>query len=252
MPEQSFSGNDGSAPVAIVTGASRNIGRAIAIELGRLGASVVVHARDRVGAEETARLVREAGGETLVFLGDLLEPETAPQLVQAAVSAFGRLDIVVANAAIRPEGAIETISHEDWRSVMGVTLDSAFLLVKAALQELRNSRRGAVITIGGLTAHTGAANRLHVVTAKAGLVGLTKALAHELGPSGITVNCVSPGLIETERDGHAPLHHHKRSTVLGHYGTPNDVAAMVGQLAGERSRFITGQVFHVNGGAFMA
>lgn len=252
MPARSFSKDEEQAPVAIVTGASRNIGRAIAIELARRGASVLVHARDNRGAEETARLVKEAGGQAHVALGDLLESETAPRLVEAAVSAFGQLDIIVANAAIRPEGSIETISLEDWHAVLGVTLDSAFLLAKAAVPELRKSRRGAIITIGGMTAHTGAKNRIHVVTAKAGLVGFTKALAHELGPAGITVNCVSPGLIETERVGAAPLHHHKQSTVLERYGAPAEVAAMVGHLAGENARFITGQVFHVNGGAFIA
>jgi 3-oxoacyl-[acyl-carrier protein] reductase len=115
-----------------------------------------------------------------VALGDLTDPETATRLVQAALAAFGQLDIVVANAAIRPEKTIHELTYADWRQVMAVCLDSAFLLAKAALEPLRRSDQAAIVTIGGLTGHTGAANRAHVIAAKAGIAGLTKALAHDL------------------------------------------------------------------------
>lgn len=238
--------------VALVTGASRNIGRAIAVDLGRGGARVLVHAhRDREAADETARLVREAGGEAAVALGDLGDPVVPAAIVEAALSAFGGLDILVANAAIRPEGTIESLTYEDWRAVMALCLDSVFLLTKAALPSLKASGQGAIVSIGGLTGHSGAAGRVHVISAKAALAGLTKALAHDLGPDGITVNTVAPGLIETRRSGAEPAHHASRTNVLGRRGTPEEVAAAVRMLAGPSMRYVTGQTLHVNGGALM-
>jgi len=241
---------DGRA--ALITGASRNIGRAIAVALGEAGAAVLVHAgRDRAAAEETAEAVRQAGGEAALATGDLADPELPRQLVEAALAAFGRLDILVANAAIRPEAPVESISYEDWRRVMAVCLDSAFLLVQAALPALKASEQAAIVTIGGLTGHSGATHRAHVIAAKAGIAGLTKALAHDLAPAGITVNCVAPGLIETARAGAAPQHHGSRSNPLGRRGRPEEVAAAVRMLCGPEARYITGQTLHVNGGALM-
>jgi len=241
---------DGRA--ALITGASRNIGRAIAVALGEAGAAVLVHAgRDRAAAEETAEAVRQAGGEAALATGDLANPELPRQLVEAALAAFGRLDILVANAAIRPEAPVESISYEDWRRVMAVCLDSTFLLVQAALPALKASEQAAIVTIGGLTGHSGATHRAHVIAAKAGIAGLTKALAHDLAPAGITVNCVAPGLIETARAGAAPQHHGSRSNPLGRRGRPEEVAAAVRMLCGPEARYITGQTLHVNGGALM-
>lgn len=239
--------------VALVTGASRNIGRSIALGLGALGASVMVHAlKDRAAAEEVASAVRLAGGEAEAILGDLADPAVPACLVQGTLERFGRLDTVVANAAVRPHAALQEISYEGWRNVMAIALDSVFLLAKASASALAESDRGAFIAIGGLTAHTGAKDRIHVVTAKAGLTGLTKALAHELGGAGVTINCVAPGLIETARAGEAPAHHASVRNVLGHLGTADDVAGAVINLAGPRMRYVTGQTLHVNGGAFMA
>jgi 3-oxoacyl-[acyl-carrier protein] reductase len=244
--------NELEGRVAIVTGASRNIGRAVAVALGAGGASVLVHAhRDKAGAEETAHLVRNAGGKADIALGDLADPDMPGAIVAAALAAFGRLDILVANAAIRPEASIEDMSYEDWRRVMALCVDSVFLLTKAALRPLKESDRAAIVTIGGLTGHTGASNRAHVITAKAAVVGLTKALAHDLGPSDITVNCVSPGLIDTLRTGEVPKHHASRTNVFGRRGTPEQVAASVRMLCGPGARYITGQTVHVNGGALM-
>lgn len=237
--------------VALVTGASRNIGRAIAVSLGSAGASVLVHAgRDAKAAEETAELVREAGGKAAVALSDLTEEEGPAMAVQAALSAFGKLDIVVANAAIRPEASIDTVTFAEWRRVMTVCLDSAFLMTKAALPALRRSDQGSIVLIGGLTGTSGAAERIHVVTAKAGLAGFAKALAHDLGPDGINVNVVSPGLVATKRTGPEPAHHAK-SNPLGRHGSPEEIAAAVRMLAGPGARYITGQTLHVNGGALM-
>jgi 3-oxoacyl-[acyl-carrier protein] reductase len=238
---------------AIVTGASRNIGRAIAVALGEAGASVLVHAgSDLDAARGTADLVRQARGRAEAATGDLADPELPARLVEAALAAFGRLDIVVANAAIRPEAPIDNLSYQDWRRVMAICLDSVFLLAKAAIPPLRQSDQAAIVAIGGLTGHTGATHRAHVIAAKAGVAGLVKALAHDLAGDGITVNCVAPGLIETRREGAAPQHHATRTNPLGRRGSPEEVAAAVRMLCGGGARYITGQTLHVNGGAHMA
>ncbi|TYR30734.1 SDR family oxidoreductase [Mesorhizobium microcysteis] len=241
---------------ALVTGASRNIGRAIAVALASRGADVVVHvARDMKAGAETVAAVEAAGGRASLLSGDLSAPETARRVVDEAAAVFGRLDIVVNNAAIRPEASFADISFEEWRQVMGVALDAVFLVSQAALPHLEKSDQAAIVNLGGLTGHTGAANRAHVITAKAGVVGLTKAMAHELSPKGITVNCVAPGLIETVRisnEGAAPKHHDTRKTLVGRRGTPEDVAEAVAYLAGRAGRYITGETLHVNGGTYLS
>ena len=238
---------------AIVTGASRNIGRAIARALAARGAAVLVHARDaRDEAEETAGIVRNAGGRAVVALADLTDPRAPAKLVEEALKAFGRIDILVNNAALRPEAPFADITYDAWRTVMALCLDGAFLLSQAALPALKASDQATIVNLGGLTGHTGAKHRAHVVAAKAGLTGLTKAMAHDLADYGITVNCVSPGLIETKRgDGKAPHHHATRVNVLGRRGTAEEVAAAVTMLCGADARYITGQTIHVNGGALM-
>ena len=242
--------------VALVTGASRNIGRAIAVALASRGADIVVHVgRDRAAGEETVAAVLKEGREAKLVAGDLADPETAARVVGEAATAFGRLDIVVNNAAIRPEAPFGEISFADWRQVMGVALDAVFLVSQAALPHLAKSDQAAIVNLGGLTGHTGAAHRAHVVTAKAGVVGLTKAMAHELSPQGITVNCVSPGLIETARvatEGKAPKHHDSRTNLVGRRGRPEDVAEAVAYLCGPAGRYVTGETLHVNGGAYLS
>lgn len=242
--------------VALVTGASRNIGREIAVALGQAGASVVVHAaRDRTAVDETVAAVEAAGGRATGATADLCDPASAATIVAAAQTAFGRLDILVNNAAIRPEARIDDLTYENWRQVMAVNLDSAFLMTKAALPLLRSSDAGVICNIGGLTAHTGAPHRAHVIAAKAGLVGLTKALAHELSPEGITVNCVSPGLIATQRaasGGGTPKHHETRTNLVGRRGLPEEIAAAVLYLCGPDARYVTGETLHVNGGAYLS
>jgi 3-oxoacyl-[acyl-carrier protein] reductase len=145
------------------------------------------------------------------------------------------------------------MSLADWRGVMATILDGAFLNVKAALPYLKQSGAGAVINIGGVSGHVGTKHRAHVVTAKAGLIGFTRALAHDLAQDRITANCVVPGLIETARDPNAQLpHHHNVSrTLAGRLGTPQEIAAAVCFLAGPRARYITGQTLHVNGGVYL-
>jgi len=241
--------------VAVVTGAARNIGRAIAVALGRQGASVVVNVHTSADmAEETAALVRDAGGQALVHLGDVSQPRGAHGLIDAAVAQFGRIDILVNNAAVRRESGIDDMQWEQWREVTGVILDGAFLCAQAATPWLRKSPAGAIVNIGGMSAHAGSSGRAHVMAAKMGLVGLTRALAHDLADSSVTANCVVPGLIDTVR-GHsatgAPAHHGSHSTLLGRRGTAEEVADLVAFLCGPQARYLTGQTLHANGGAYL-
>ncbi len=238
--------------VALVTGAARNIGRAIALDLAGGGASVMVTAQsDSDGLRETVGLIEAAGGQAVAHLADVTDEASVAALVSATLAAFGRLDILVNNAAVRTEVPFAVMTLKDFRAVTSVALEGPFLCARAAFEALSASDAASIINIGGLTAYTGARDRVHVIAAKAGLDGMTKALAHDLGPSGITVNLVSPGLIETIRVGHEPGHHAVRTTLLGRRGTPEDVAGMVRFLAGPKARYLTGQTMHVNGGLYL-
>ncbi|MEA2883456.1 MAG: 3-oxoacyl-[acyl-carrier protein] reductase [Bradyrhizobium sp.] len=245
--------NELTGKVAIVTGAGRNIGRAIALALADAGASVVVNARsNRTEAEAVAREIEVLGGNAFVHIGDVADAAAVQAMANTALKHFGRIDILVNNAALRREKPFAAMSYADWREIMDVTLDGAFHCVKACLPALQKSEAGSVINIGGLSAHTGARHRAHVVTAKAGLIGLTRALAHDLADDGITVNCVVPGLIGTPRPKGQPepAHHLTHGTITGARGTPEDVAATVRFLCSPAARYITGQAVHVNGGAY--
>ena len=206
-----MSGREFDGKVAVVTGAGRNIGRAIALALADGGAAIAINVRsNRTEAESVAREIETAGGKALVHVGDVADPVAVQALADAVVKRFGRIDILVNNAALRREKAFGEMSYAEWREIMDVTLDGAFHCVKACLPALRQSGAGTIVNIGGLSAHTGAKNRAHVVTAKAGIIGLTRALAHDLADDGITVNCVVPGLIGTPRAAGKPEPaHHK-------------------------------------------
>jgi 3-oxoacyl-[acyl-carrier protein] reductase len=178
--------------VALVTGAGRNIGRAIALALAEGGAAVVVNARaNRAEAESVARKIEAKGGRALAQMADVANAAAVERMVATAVDRFGRLDILVNNAALRRETPLERMEFAEWREILGSVLDGAFHCTKACLPHLRRSGVGAVVNIGGLSAHTGAKHRLHVVTAKFGLVGFTRALAKDLAGDNVTVNCVS-------------------------------------------------------------
>ena len=240
--------------VAIVTGAGRNIGRAIALALAEGGASIVINARsNRAEAEAVAREIESSGGKAIAHIGDVADAKAVQAMADAATKQFGRIDTLVNNAALRRETSFAEMDYAAWREILDVTLDGAFHCVKACLPALRQSGAGTIVNIGGLSAHTGAANRAHVVTAKAGIVGFTRALAHDLAADGITVNCVVPGLIGTPRpkDKAEPAHHATHRTIGGAKGRPEDVAAMVRFLCGPKARYINGQAIHANGGAYL-
>jgi 3-oxoacyl-[acyl-carrier protein] reductase len=243
-------------PVALVTGAGRNIGRAIALALAASGHAVAVNVRASV--DEGQAVVDEimaAGGQALLCVADVADRAAVGAMVAAITARWGRLDVLVNNAAIRREADLAALTAEDWHDTLRVVLDGAFFCTQAALTALKASPQGAIVNIGGLTAHTGAAERVHVVTAKAGLVGMTRALAHDLAPQGVTVNCVSPGLIDTVRQAASasakPNHHAKHRSLLGRKGSADEVAQAVVYLAGPGARYVTGQVLHVNGGTYL-
>jgi len=240
--------------VAIVTGAGRNIGRAIALDLADAGAAVVVNARAR--REEADAVVKEiehAGGRAIAFMADIADPAAVEAMAAEAVIRFGGIDILINNAALRREKPIEEMTLGEWREVMAVTLDGAFICTKACLPHLKKSSLATIINVGGLSAHTGSRDRAHVVAAKSGLIGLSRALAHDLSDDKITVNYVSPGLIGTARPKGftEPQHHSVHSTISGQRGAPEDVAATIRFLCGPGARYITGQSIHVNGGAYL-
>jgi 3-oxoacyl-[acyl-carrier protein] reductase len=246
-------GEDLAGKVALVTGGARNIGRAIARSLAAGGASVMVNARtSRAEAEKTVEMI---GAKAALHIADITKPDEVQRLVDATVKRFGRLDFLVNNAAVRYETSFEKMKYEEWRQVLSIVLDGAFLCSQAALPHLVSAGGGTIVNIGGQTGHKGAAERAHVITAKAGLAGMTKALAMDLAPHKITVNCVVPGTIESQRGlpgvPDRPAH---RLTVppIGRRGEPEEIAAMVRMLCGPDARYITGQAIHVNGGGYLA
>jgi 3-oxoacyl-[acyl-carrier protein] reductase len=246
-------GNELAGKVAVVTGAGRNIGRAIARHLAAAGASVVVNARsNRAEADAVVAEIKAAGGNAIAVLADVGDAAAVEAMAQAALKAFGRIDILVNNASLRREKPIDEMSYADWREIMDATLDSAFHGVHACLPAMKKNG-GTIINIGGMSAHIGSKGRAHVMTAKAGVVGFTRGLAHDLGVYHITANCVVPGAIHTTRPRTSlnPAHHLTRGTITGEPGKPDDVAAMVCFLAGPGGRNVTGQTIHVNGGAFL-
>jgi 3-oxoacyl-[acyl-carrier protein] reductase len=242
--------------VALVTGAGRNIGRAIALALADAGAKVAVNVR--VSRDEGQAVVDEIaarGGDAMLVAADVTQRADVDAMIAAVAKRFGRLDIVVNNAAIRHEVAFADLPYDDWRAAQAVCVDGAFHCTQAALPLLRDSGAGAVINIGGMTAYTGASKRAHVVTAKAALGGFTRALAHELAEFGITVNCVAPGMIDTLRKASSasatPAHHSAHASLLGRRGHPDEIAGAVVWLVGPGGRFTTGQTLHLNGGAYL-
>jgi 3-oxoacyl-[acyl-carrier protein] reductase len=244
-----------SGRVALVTGAGRNIGRAMAKALATGGATVIVNVRsNKSEAEQVLREIECGGGKAIVAVGDVADEQAITAMVTEAARQLGRIDYLINNAALRQEKTFEEMSFKDWRDVLGVTLDGAFHCAKACLPYLKSSGAGAIVNIGGLSAHTGSKHRAHVTAAKLGLVGFTRGLAHDLAADSITVNLVAPGTIDTPRDPSAakPAHHLINNTLTGRRGSPDEVAAAVRFLCGPGARYITGQTIHVNGGAYFA
>ncbi len=241
--------------VAVVTGASRGIGRAIAIELARRGAKVVVNYNASAdAAEEVVLAIKHAGSEAIAVKADVSKLDEAKALIKAATDTFGRLDILVNNAGTTRDMLLAMMQEEDWDLVLATNLKSAFNCSKAALRPMMRQKYGRIVNITSVAGIAGNPGQTNYAASKAGLIGFTKSLAKEIGPRHITVNAVAPGFVETglTKDLPADLKEAAlKATPLGRWGTAEEVAYAVAFLASDEAAFITGQTLSVDGGLAM-
>jgi 3-oxoacyl-[acyl-carrier protein] reductase len=243
-------------PVALVTGASRGIGAACAAALAEAGYDVAVgYASDAEGAARTVAAVEAAGRRAVSHAADVADEDAAAGLVEAAEEALGPLDALVLNAGITRDGLVVRMSSEDWSAVIDINLSGAFFTARPALRGMLRRRTGSIVAVSSIVGLIGNAGQVNYAAAKAGLVGMVRALAREAGGRGVRVNAVAPGYIATEMT--AGLSEEQRAgilaaTPLGRLGTPEDVAAAVAFLCSDDAAFITGAVLSVDGGLAMA
>lgn len=244
-----------SGKVALVTGSGKNIGRAIALALAADGAAVLVNGRsDKAALDGVVAEIQAHGGKAAAHVADVSDEAAVAGLVQAAVAAFGGLDIVVSNAGLRRQTQFLDLSYAEWREIMSVALDGAFLLAKAAAPHLIARGGGSIVGLSGISHHIGTLHRAHVSASKAGLEGLMRSLAVELAPHNINVNTVAPGSIDTVRGASAgarPSTLTDSTIPLRRKGSVDEIAGMVRHLVRPEGAYITGQTIHVNGGAFL-
>ena len=249
-PQQIFTGK-----VALVTGSGKNIGRTIALDLAARGASLVINGRgDRGAVDDVVAEIEASGGQAIGCLADVSDDAQTRAMVAAAVAAFGGIDIVVSNAGLRRQTPFLEMSLAEWREILSVALDGAFILCRAAVPHMLGRGGGAIVALSGISTHIGTPNRCHVSASKAGLEGLMRALAMELAPERITCNTLAPGAVDTVRGaaaGAMPQTMTDRGIPLGRKAAMQEIAAAVRFLAGPEGRYITGQTLHVNGGAFL-
>jgi 3-oxoacyl-[acyl-carrier protein] reductase len=241
--------------VAIVTGGSRGIGRGIAIELGKRGAKVIVNYNTSVdAANEVVSLIQQAGSEALAVQADVSQYVAAQNLIKAAIDFGERLDILVNNAGTTRDMLLAMMPESDWDLVISMNLKSAYNCSKAALKQMMRQKYGRMVNISSVSGLAGNGGQTNYSASKAGLIGLTKALAREVGGRNITVNAVAPGFIPTDLTSALPqnlLEEAVKATPLGRLGTIEDVARAVAFLVSEDASFITGQVLSVDGGMVM-
>lgn len=236
--------------VALITGSARNIGKAIAETMAQAGAAVVINARSaKQVMEATAAAINAAGGRAIACQADITDPAAVKRMVQATLDAFGRIDILVNNAVSHAAKMFQDLSFDDWRRTMAVALDGPFLCTQACLPEIIRSGGGSIINMGGAFGHMAHPGRAATSAAKAGLAGLTRALALEMAGHNINVNYVAPGPANTVRD--TPLQFDLGKIPMGRAVEPSEIVALVMLLCGAQGRYITGQTIHVNGGLYM-
>lgn len=241
--------------VALVTGAGKNIGRRIALDLAERGASLVINGRsDRSAVDAVVREINDAGGQAIGCLADVADETAVHRMTEAAGVAFGGIDIVISSAGLRRQTPFLEMTLTEWREIMSVALDGAFILCRAAAPYMIGRGGGAIVALSGISTHVGTPQRCHVSASKAGLEGLIRALAVELAPMGITCNSVAPGAVDTQRgasSGIMPPTMTEAGIPIGRKAAMEEVSAAVRFLAGPDARYITGQTVHVNGGAFL-
>ncbi len=240
--------------VALVTGASRGIGKAVALDMARLGAKVVASARNTELLDALVSEIQSAGGEAVAVVGDVAVTADADQLVARALEAFGRVDILVNNAGITRDGLLLRMKDEDWDAVLDTNLKGAFLCSRAAAKVMSKQKQGRIINISSVVGEMGNAGQVNYSASKAGLLGLTKATARELARRNVTVNAITPGFIVTDMtEGLSDKAREGLTSQipLGRLGTVEDVAALVAFLASDQAAYITGQILGVNGGMYM-
>jgi 3-oxoacyl-[acyl-carrier protein] reductase len=241
--------------VALVTGGSRGIGRAIALRLSKEGAAVAVCARNLDSAQIVADHVKAGGGRSLALMADVANTTQVSEVIGAIMEEWGRLDILVNNAGITRDNLLLRMSEEDWDAVMATNLKGAFNCSKAALRPMMKARWGRIINISSVVGVSGNAGQANYVASKAGLIGFTKTLARELASRNITANAVAPGIIpETGMTGDLGedlIRKMVEQVPVGRPGTPEEVAHAVAFLVADESAYLTGQVIHVDGGMVM-
>jgi 3-oxoacyl-[acyl-carrier protein] reductase len=246
---------DLTGKVALVTGGSRGIGKAIALRLAHQGADVAFSYKGNVeAAKATAAEIEAIGRRAVAIQGDVREPESAESVVKTALEAFGKVDVLVNNAGITRDDLIMRMTAEAWRDVLETNLFGAFWMTKAVTRPMLKARSGRIVNITSVSGQAGQMGQANYSAAKAGLIGLTKATARELGSRGITVNAVAPGFVLTEltKDLPDPLKEEiTNRTPLGRFGTTEEIADAVAFLASDEAGYITGQVLAVDGGLVM-